>query len=204
EVAIGYLRQADRNRVGLIGLLHLPRAVRAAQAVRRVRRPEVRFLGELVVRQLVVVRRRDVDDARRARGLDDSPHGGSDPLGPGDVELPAREHEVDLRVDVPEDRAGHRRYETSSSRSFGRNQRPTFAVGRPSVMTTSAVKSYDPRMSDDPTPYASTGTCASSNVRIFSAVNPPDATIFTRSNPSRSSASRTFRTSRSLTPRGSK
>jgi hypothetical protein len=37
-----------------------------------------------------------------------------------------------------------------------------------------------------------------------SAVKPPETTIFTRSKPSRSSASRTLRTSRSLTPRGSK
>ena len=35
---------------------------------------------------------------------------------------------------------------------------PTFADGRPSVMTMSAVKSFWPRISDEPIPYASTGT----------------------------------------------
>ena len=40
--------------------------------------------------------------------------------------------------------------------------------------------------------------------RSARASKPPETTIFTRSNPSASSASRTFRTSRSLTPRGSK
>ena len=81
---------------------------------------------------------------------------------------------------------------------------PTFAVARPSVRTMSPVKSFSPRISDEPTPYASTGTPACSKARIRSTVKPPEATIFTCSNPSRSSASRTFRTSRSFTPRGSK
>jgi len=68
----------------------------------------------------------------------------------------------------------------------------------------SAVKSFDPRRSDDPTPYTSAGTPASSNVRILSTEKPPETTILTASKPSRSSARRTLRTSRALTPRGSK
>ena len=72
--------------------------------------------------------------------------------------------------------------------------RPTFADGRPSVITMSPVKSFSPRISDEPTPYESTGTPRSSKARIFSTVKPPETTIFTRSKPSRSSASRTFST----------
>ena len=44
------------------------------------------------------------------------------------------------------------RYATGSSRGFGRSSRPTFAHGRPSTTTTSAVKSFAPRISDEPTP----------------------------------------------------
>src|SRR5437868_2079148 len=43
-------------------------------------------------------------------------------------------------------------HSTSSSRAFGRKRRPAFAEGRPSVSTTSAVKSFEPRISDEPTP----------------------------------------------------
>ena len=57
---------------------------------------------------------------------------------------------------------------------------PNFADGRPSVITMSAVKSFEPRISDEPTPYASTGTPRSSKSRIFSTVNPPETTIRTR------------------------
>src|SRR5205823_3375863 len=95
-------------------------------------------------------------------------------------------------------------HSTSSSRRFGWYLRPTFADGRPSVRTMSAVKSFEPRMREEPTPYASTGTPWRSNERIFSTSKPPEATIFTFSKPSRSRASRTFSTSRSLTPVGLK
>ena len=44
------------------------------------------------------------------------------------------------------------RYATGSSRGFGRSSRPTFAHGRPSTTTTSAVKSFAPRISEEPTP----------------------------------------------------
>src|SRR5262249_49094035 len=67
--------------------------------------------------------------------------------------------------------AGHQA--TSSSRGLARYRRPTFADGRPSVMTTSPVKSFSPRISDEPTPYESTGTPACSKARIFSTVKPP-------------------------------
>ena len=66
------------------------------------------------------------------------------------------------------------------------------------------MKSFWPRISEEPTPYASTGTSSRSNSSIFSTVNPPEATIFTCSKPSESSASRTLQTSRSLTPVGLK
>ena len=65
-----------------------------------------------------------------------------------DRQLPVGEDEVDLRVDVPEN-APH---VTSSRRELGRRRRPTFAAGRPSVTTMSAVKSFEPRISDEPTP----------------------------------------------------
>jgi hypothetical protein len=45
----------------------------------------------------------------------------------------------------------------------------------------SPVKSFEPRINDDPTPYASTGTPFSSKSRIFDSVKPPDATIRTLS-----------------------
>src|SRR3954453_23037377 len=41
---------------------------------------------------------------------------------------------------------------TSSSRGLGRKRRPAFADGRPSVITMSAVKSFSPRISAEPTP----------------------------------------------------
>jgi MFS family permease len=44
------------------------------------------------------------------------------------------------------------RYVTSSRREFGRSTRPTLDSGRPSTRTMSAVKSFDPRSSDEPTP----------------------------------------------------
>jgi len=59
-----------------------------------------------------------------------------------------RADEVDLGLDVPEDAI----HVTSSSRGFGRYQRPIFPEGRPSVRTMSAVKSFEPRISDEPTP----------------------------------------------------
>src|SRR3954468_989878 len=74
-----------------------------------------------------------------------------------------------------------RRYVTRSRRGFGLDSRPTFAHGLPSTSTTSAVKSFDPRSNDDPTPYESTGTPIRSNSRMRAAVKPPDTTIFTRS-----------------------
>ena len=43
-------------------------------------------------------------------------------------------------------------YSTSASRGLARKRRPTLAEGRPSVMTTSPVKSFSPRISDEPTP----------------------------------------------------
>jgi len=41
---------------------------------------------------------------------------------------------------------------TGLSRSLGRSSRPTFPPGRPSTITTSAVKSFAPRISEEPTP----------------------------------------------------
>ena len=50
-----------------------------------------------------------------------------------------------------EERAGGR-YETRSSRGFGRSSRPRFATWWPSCRTTSAVKSFSPRIRAEPTP----------------------------------------------------
>jgi hypothetical protein len=41
---------------------------------------------------------------------------------------------------------------TRLRRGFGFSLRPTFATARPSTRTTSAVKSFEPRSSDEPTP----------------------------------------------------
>ena len=125
---------------------------------------------------------------------------GTDGHGTGNDELAARDDEVDLCVDVPEDRLTA----TRSSRGFGRRRRPTFETGLPSATTMSAVKSFSPRIREEPTPYASTGTPRRSNSSIFSTEKPPETTIRTPGCPASSSAARTLRTSRSLTPRGSK
>src|SRR5439155_10825308 len=154
----------------------------------------------LVVRQLVVVGRGDVRDAGRACGLDQPRHRRPSLRRARDRELPVGVHEVHLRVDVPQEPP----HATSSSRGFGRNRRPTFAEGLPSVTTMSPVKSFEPRIREEPTPYASTGTPFRSNSRILSVVKPPETTIFTAGNPAASSASRTFCTRRGLTPVGLK
>jgi hypothetical protein len=70
--------------------------------MRRIGRAEVGLVGDLVVGQLVVVRRGDVNDAGGTRRGDEPLHRGNRLLGTGNRELPAGEHEVDLRVDVPE------------------------------------------------------------------------------------------------------
>ena len=114
--------------------------------MRRVGAREVRLVRDLVVGQLVVVGGRDVHDAFRTYRLHQTLHRRRGRFGAGDVQLPVGEHEVDLRVDVPED------HSTSASREFGLYLRPTFAEGRPSVSTMSAVKSFEPRISDEPTP----------------------------------------------------
>ena len=54
--------------------------------------------------------------------------------------------------DVDHDRDVGHGYETSSSRGFGRKRRPTLAHGRPSTITTSAVKSKLPWKKALPTP----------------------------------------------------
>ena len=41
---------------------------------------------------------------------------------------------------------------TRLRRGFGRSSRPTLPPGRPSTITTSAVKSFEPRISEEPTP----------------------------------------------------
>src|SRR5919108_4792353 len=43
-------------------------------------------------------------------------------------------------------------YDTALSRGLGRYSRPTLPPGRPSYSTTSAVKSFAPRIRDEPTP----------------------------------------------------
>src|SRR5262249_15874043 len=95
---------------------------------------------------------------------------------------------------------GH--YFTLSSLGFSRSVRPTFASGLPFNSTTSAVKSNRPSNRAAPTPYASTGTCTSSNAAMRATSNPPETTIFTSPNPSASSALRTFHTRLAFTPVG--
>src|SRR5262249_41970888 len=172
----------------LLGLLHLAGATRPAQAVGRVGVDEVRRVRDLGIAVLVVVGGGDVHDALGARPADERVHLRQPRLRAGHGEAAVLEHEVALRVDVPEDDA-HR---TSSSRSLASSARPTFATGTPSQRTTSAVKSFSPRMSAEPTPYASTGTPACSNARILAAVKPPEATIRTGPKPARASAARTL------------
>src|SRR5204863_8762652 len=146
DVPLGQRRERDRNRILLLRLRDLARAARPAQTVGWICPLEVGLLGDLVVDQLVVIRRGDVDDASRTSRVDETLHRRHRRLCSRHVELAARKHEVDLRVDVPED------HSTSASRRFGLYLRPTFAEGRPSVRTMSAVKSFEPRMSEEPTP----------------------------------------------------
>ncbi len=87
-------------------------------------------------------------NARRAGGTHEPRHRGQRRLGTRHGELAVRMDEVDLRVDVPEDAL----HVTGSNREFGRRLRPTFADGLPSVTTMSPVKSFEPRISDEPTP----------------------------------------------------
>jgi SAM-dependent methyltransferase len=49
-------------------------------------------------------------------------------------------------------RAARLAHETTLRRGFGLSSRPILACGSPSTITTSAVKSLAPRISDDPTP----------------------------------------------------
>ena len=53
---------------------------------------------------------------------------------------------------VEHDRLDGLHHSTSSSRGLSRRWRPTFPDGRPSVITTSAVKSSAPRIREEPTP----------------------------------------------------
>ena len=64
------------------------------------------------------------------------------------------------------------------------------------------MKSFEPRISDEPTPYASTGTPSASKARIRSAVKPPETTILTFPKPCASSSERTSRTRSAFTPGG--
>ena len=82
-------------------------AARAEQAVRRPGAVEVGLLRDLGVAELVLVARGDVDDAGSASRLHEARHGRPCLLRAGEVELAARLDEVDLRVDVPEDRPAH-------------------------------------------------------------------------------------------------
>jgi hypothetical protein len=61
---------------------------------------------------------------------------------------------VRQRLRRPGSRSRHidPRHTTRSRRGLGRSSRPTFAHGRPSTRTTSAVKSLAPRSSEEPTP----------------------------------------------------
>ena len=108
--------EREGQRVTLLRLEDLLRAARAAEAMRRIRVPEVGRLRDLRIGQLVVVRRGDVDEPGRARSIDEALHRGRDVLRVRHVELAVRLHEVDLRVDVPEDAL----HVTSSSRGLTR------------------------------------------------------------------------------------
>ena len=73
----------------------------------RVGVPVVRVVGDLRVGELVVVGGGDVNQAGRARSLDELPHRRRGLLGSRNVELALGEHEVVLRVDVPQDSCAH-------------------------------------------------------------------------------------------------
>ncbi len=100
--------ERERQRVALLRLEDLLGAARAAHAVGRVRVAQVGRVGDLGVGQLVVVGGGDVREPGRAGRVDEQLHRRRNLLRAGDVELPRRLHEVDLRVDVPEDAACHR------------------------------------------------------------------------------------------------
>ena len=138
----------ERERVDLLRLGDSPGARRPSQAVRRKRARGVGLVRDLGVGQLVVVGGGDVRDAARPRPADEPGHRRHDCLGSRHGELPVGIDEVDLRVDVPEDRATRHARAAGS----GRSRRPTFDARPPSVTTMSAVKSFSPRISDEPTP----------------------------------------------------
>ena len=48
-----------------------------------------------------------MDEPRRPCGVDEALHRRRDVVRAGNVELPRRLHEVDLRVDVPKNATGH-------------------------------------------------------------------------------------------------
>jgi hypothetical protein len=79
----------------------------AEQAMRRPRAVEVRLRRDLRVAELVLVARSDVDDACRARRFHQAGHRRPRLLRARKVELGAGLDEVDLRVDVPENRPAH-------------------------------------------------------------------------------------------------
>ena len=124
---------------------------------------------------------------------------GSAASAPGQRSFPSGVHEVDLRVDVPENAL----HETSSSRAFGRRRRPTFADGWPSVTTMSrgeVVRAADQRRADAVGVDRHAVALELADLLDGEAAGDDDAC--TRSKPASSSASRTFRTSRGLTPVG--
>jgi len=75
--------------------------------MRRPRAVEVRFLRDLGIAELVLVTRGDVHDAGDAGRLHKPSHRRPRLLRPLEVELPAGLDEVDLRIDVPDDRPTH-------------------------------------------------------------------------------------------------
>src|SRR5207248_2998012 len=97
----------EGQRVTLLRLEDLLRAARTAQAMGRVRALPVRGIRDLGVGELVVVGRGDVHDAGAARGVYELFERREQLRRAGHVQLPARLHEVDLRVDVPEDASRH-------------------------------------------------------------------------------------------------
>ena len=85
-------------------------AAGAAEAVRRIRVHEIGLREISGSVELVIVGRRDVDDPAPRAPSDESRHGRTRLFGAGYGELSVRKHEVDLRVDVPEDApSGHAR-----------------------------------------------------------------------------------------------
>jgi hypothetical protein len=97
----------QRQWVELLRLRDLLGAASAEEAMRRPGAVEIRLLRDLGIAELVLVAGSDVHNAGRACRLDELSHRRSRLLSTGEVKPAAGLDEIDLRIDIPEDRPAH-------------------------------------------------------------------------------------------------